>query len=233
MLPKTREKKSRVYFSSFLGVNLTNFFCEVNLKFFLEIFISRVFFPLSFTSTKSRDFLCIEFLELFSLSKHHLSSLITMHLFPPHSCCSSIKKMMRLKRQVVGYRSRARKGGYMLQEVKLLRKNIGIKVVVRRPRTTVACSTRHQLEDENIVFSLSKCPPPLTMHFFQILKERMNSIGVIDDADPASTFKDETCKAAITSQYQNLWEQKVKFISEVKYGGSLGKTCFMKTDTML
>jgi len=58
-------------------VNLANFFCEVNLEFFLEIFISRIFF-LSFTSTKSRDFLCIEFLELFSLSKNQVY-LITMH----------------------------------------------------------------------------------------------------------------------------------------------------------
>jgi len=90
-------------------------------------------------------------------------------------------------------------------KVKILRKNIGIKVVVRRPSTTVACSTGHQLEDDNIVFSLSKCPPPLPTQFFQILKERMNSIGAIDDADPASTSKkDETSKAAITSQYQNL-----------------------------
>jgi hypothetical protein len=66
------EKKNlEFFFSSFFGVNLKKKNCEVNLEFFLEIFISR-FFYLSFTSTKSRDFLCTEFLELFSLPKNHI-----------------------------------------------------------------------------------------------------------------------------------------------------------------
>jgi hypothetical protein len=81
MLPKSREKKSEFFSSSFFGVNLTKNFCEVNLEFFLEIFISRVFF-LSFTSTKARDFLSIEFLELFSLPKNQ----IHFH----HSCSATI-----------------------------------------------------------------------------------------------------------------------------------------------
>jgi hypothetical protein len=62
-------------------VNLTIFFCEVNLEFFLEIFISRVFF-LSFTNKKSRDFLWKEFLELFSLPKNQ----IYFH----HSCSATM-----------------------------------------------------------------------------------------------------------------------------------------------
>lgn len=86
-------------------------------------------------------------------------------------------------------------------KTKLQRKNIGIKVVIRRPSVAAACSTTNNLEEDNIVFSLSKCPPPLPTDFFKILNETINSRGETDDNNSAST---STKDKKTYRQYQNL-----------------------------
>jgi hypothetical protein len=63
--PNLEKKNLEFFFSSFFGVNLAIIFCEVNLEFFSRFSFLEFFF-LSFTSTKSRDFLSKEFLS-FSL----------------------------------------------------------------------------------------------------------------------------------------------------------------------
>jgi len=95
------EKKISVFFSSFFGANPANFFCEVNLEFFIEVFISQ-FFSLSFTSMKSQDFLYRISRAFFSIKTsfiyHHLSLCICFPLIAAAAAASVSKKMMHLKR---------------------------------------------------------------------------------------------------------------------------------------
>jgi len=83
MLPKTPEKKSGVFFSQFFLGEPKRFFCEVNLKFFLEIFISWVFFSVLYLWGVSRfsvyriswAFLSTKKLDIF----HHYACSATMN----------------------------------------------------------------------------------------------------------------------------------------------------------
>lgn len=87
-------------------------------------------------------------------------------------------------------------------KIKLQRKSIGIRVSVRP--TTIDSGTKKSLEEDNVVFSLDKCPPPLPTNFFQILKERMKHTNIIDDIDPTSTVAKHDNHKEISSAVQHV-----------------------------
>jgi hypothetical protein len=76
--PNLEKKNLEFFFSSFFGVNLAKFFCEVNLEFFLEIFISQVFFSVLYFYEISRFSVCRISRVFLSTKKSVI--LITMHM---------------------------------------------------------------------------------------------------------------------------------------------------------
>jgi hypothetical protein len=67
--PKLQKKNLEFFFLNFFWVNLKDFFVKLISSFFSRFSFLEFFF-LSFTYEEYRDFLCIEFLELFSLPKN-------------------------------------------------------------------------------------------------------------------------------------------------------------------